>query len=245
MACGAGPGSWSGTIAHGAGVRREDRCARPGSSGRSRPDKLVRGCRAMQRWGRTPAAGYTASAARYPNEPRDHRRARHAHLRRDRPAHQRARPRARRRRRQGGRRRRRSCAATTAASSRPRSPRRSSARTALYLNTAFAGAAADRGRQAREAGAIVFDEEFSDLLEEAGKRRKRFVAWHDGSRRPRRPDARGADRARRPPSSRCRRRRPARRSSSPRARPARRRAPSRKQPDVARTRRSRCCRRSR
>ena len=43
--------------------------------------------------------------------------------------------------------------------------------------------------------AIIYDEEFAELLEEAGKRRKRFVAWHD-SERPGRPHARGADRAR-------------------------------------------------
>ncbi len=27
--------------------------------------------------------------------------------------------------------------------------------------------------------AIIYDEEFAGLLEDAGKRRKRFVAWHD------------------------------------------------------------------
>ena len=27
--------------------------------------------------------------------------------------------------------------------------------------------------------AIVYDEEFAELLEDAGKRRKRFIAWHD------------------------------------------------------------------
>ena len=27
--------------------------------------------------------------------------------------------------------------------------------------------------------ALIFDEEFDELLEDAGQRRKRFVAWHD------------------------------------------------------------------
>ena len=30
---------------------------------------------------------------------------------------------------------------------------------------------------------MIYDEEFADLLAEAGERRKRFVAWHDGARR--------------------------------------------------------------
>ena len=68
---------------------------------------------------------------------------------------------------------------------------------ALYLNTAFAGPQLTEVVKREKPVAIVYDEEFADLLEDAGKRRKRFVAWHD-SDDARRPDARGADRRRRP-----------------------------------------------
>jgi acyl-CoA synthetase (AMP-forming)/AMP-acid ligase II/carbon monoxide dehydrogenase subunit G len=49
----------------------------------------------------------------------------------------------------------------------------------LYLNTAFAGPQLEEVVKREKPKAIVYDEEFSELLEEAGKRRKRFVAWHD------------------------------------------------------------------
>jgi len=48
---------------------------------------------------------------------------------------------------------------------------------ALYLNTAFAGPQLTEVVQREKPAAIVFDQEFSELLEDAGKRRKRFVAW--------------------------------------------------------------------
>jgi acyl-CoA synthetase (AMP-forming)/AMP-acid ligase II/uncharacterized protein YndB with AHSA1/START domain len=50
---------------------------------------------------------------------------------------------------------------------------------ALYLNTAFAGPQLAEVVQREKPKALIFDEEFYGLLEEAGKRRKRFVAWHD------------------------------------------------------------------
>ena len=50
---------------------------------------------------------------------------------------------------------------------------------ALYLNTAFAGPQLTEVVQREKPKALVFDEEFYGLLEEAGHRRKRFVAWHD------------------------------------------------------------------
>jgi acyl-CoA synthetase (AMP-forming)/AMP-acid ligase II/carbon monoxide dehydrogenase subunit G len=49
----------------------------------------------------------------------------------------------------------------------------------LYLNTAFAGPQLEEVVKREKPKAIVYDEEFGELLEEAGKRRKRFVAWHD------------------------------------------------------------------
>ena len=50
---------------------------------------------------------------------------------------------------------------------------------ALYLNTAFAGPQLTEVVQREKPKALIFDEEFYGLLEEAGHRRKRFVAWHD------------------------------------------------------------------
>jgi acyl-CoA synthetase (AMP-forming)/AMP-acid ligase II len=50
---------------------------------------------------------------------------------------------------------------------------------ALYLNTAFAGPQLTEVAQREKPRALIYDEEFEGLLEEAGKRRKRFVAWHD------------------------------------------------------------------
>ena len=50
---------------------------------------------------------------------------------------------------------------------------------ALYLNTAFAGPQLTEVVKREKPVAIVYDEEFTDLLEDAGKRRKRFIAWHD------------------------------------------------------------------
>jgi acyl-CoA synthetase (AMP-forming)/AMP-acid ligase II len=43
--------------------------ARAGVAKPVRPDRLVRGLRVLRAWGKTPAAGYGVSAARYPNEP--------------------------------------------------------------------------------------------------------------------------------------------------------------------------------
>ena len=50
---------------------------------------------------------------------------------------------------------------------------------ALYLNTAFAGPQLTEVVQREKPTAIVYDQEFTELLEEAGKRRKRFIAWVD------------------------------------------------------------------
>ncbi len=69
-----------------------------------RPIGPCRSVVALRRWGPTPAAAYTGSAARYPDRAAIDRRARDADVRRGAPAHERARPRDARR---GDRRRRR------------------------------------------------------------------------------------------------------------------------------------------
>jgi acyl-CoA synthetase (AMP-forming)/AMP-acid ligase II/carbon monoxide dehydrogenase subunit G len=50
---------------------------------------------------------------------------------------------------------------------------------ALYLNTAFAAPQLTEVVGREKPKAIVYDEEFGDLLSEAAHRRKRFIAWHD------------------------------------------------------------------
>jgi acyl-CoA synthetase (AMP-forming)/AMP-acid ligase II len=50
---------------------------------------------------------------------------------------------------------------------------------ALYLNTAFAAPQLTEVVGREKPKAIVYDEEFGDLLSDAAKRRKRFIAWYD------------------------------------------------------------------
>ena len=50
---------------------------------------------------------------------------------------------------------------------------------ALYLNTAFAAPQLTEVVGREKPKAIVYDEEFGDLLSDAAKRRKRFIAWND------------------------------------------------------------------
>ncbi len=50
---------------------------------------------------------------------------------------------------------------------------------ALYLNTAFAGPQLAEVVEREKPAAIVYDEEFGELLAGAGQGRKRVVAWHD------------------------------------------------------------------
>jgi acyl-CoA synthetase (AMP-forming)/AMP-acid ligase II/carbon monoxide dehydrogenase subunit G len=50
---------------------------------------------------------------------------------------------------------------------------------ALYLNTAFAAPQLTEVVGREKPKAIVYDEEFGELLSEAAHRRKRFIAWHD------------------------------------------------------------------
>jgi fatty-acyl-CoA synthase len=51
--------------------------------------------------------------------------------------------------------------------------------TALYLNTAFAGPQLAEVVEREGPVALIYDQEFGALLQEAGRDRPRFVAWHD------------------------------------------------------------------
>jgi fatty-acyl-CoA synthase len=51
--------------------------------------------------------------------------------------------------------------------------------TALYLNTSFAGPQVTDVVRREAPTALIFDEEFAEFTAEAGRRRKRFVAWSE------------------------------------------------------------------
>ena len=147
-----------------------------------RPDKLVKVLTTLARFGRSPAAGTISLAARYPGRDDDRGRARHAHVRRGAPAHQRPGPRPLRRRASRRATAWGSCAATTAASSSRPWPCRSSAATRSTSTPPSPGPQLTEVVKREKPVAIIYDEEFAGLLAEAGKRRKRFVAWHDSER---------------------------------------------------------------
>jgi acyl-CoA synthetase (AMP-forming)/AMP-acid ligase II len=50
----------------------------------------------------------------------------------------------------------------------------------LYLNTAFAGPQLQAVVERERAAAIIYDEEFANIVEPVRAGRKTFVAWHDG-----------------------------------------------------------------
>ena len=149
----------------------------------ARPDKLARTLLAVQRWGPTPAAGYTASAIRYPDEvaiidelgtltfAELHRRTNGlAHALSDAGIGE------------GDgvaimcRNHRGFVEATVACSK--------LGANVLYLNTAFAGPQITDVMAREKPVALVYDDEFTNLVAEGGRRRKRFIAWHEGEDRP-------------------------------------------------------------
>jgi fatty-acyl-CoA synthase len=152
----------------------------------TRPDKLLRIGLAYQRWGPTPALGYTGSAIRYPDETAiidelgtltfrevQERTNALAHAFSD-----------------AGilegdgvaimcRNHRGFIDATVALSK--------LGANALYLNTAFAGPQITDVVDREKPVAIIYDAEFEELVHDAGVRRKRFIGWHDGGEKPKDP----------------------------------------------------------
>jgi acyl-CoA synthetase (AMP-forming)/AMP-acid ligase II/uncharacterized membrane protein len=143
-----------------------------------RPDRLVRFVQTLMRWGRSPAAGAIALADRFPNETMIvdelgaltfsdvHRRSNAlAHSLSDLGVLE------------GDgvgimcRNHRGFIESTFAVSKLGAS--------SLYLNTAFAGPQLTEVVEREGPKAIIYDEEFAGLLAEAGRGRKRVVAWHD------------------------------------------------------------------
>jgi acyl-CoA synthetase (AMP-forming)/AMP-acid ligase II/ribosome-associated toxin RatA of RatAB toxin-antitoxin module len=143
-----------------------------------RPDRTIRALIAMQRWGLTPAAGYEAGAAQYPNDVAivdelGSLTFKEVNERTNRLASSLA---------DAGigeghgvgvmcRNHRGFIEATVALSK--------LGATSLFLNTQFAGPQLTEVAKREKPTAIIYDEEFAELLEDAAKRRKRFVAWHD------------------------------------------------------------------
>ncbi len=148
-----------------------------------RPDRLWEFLRTLQRWGRTPASGAISLAASYPDDPMivdelgtlsfsevNVRTNALAHSLSDEGVVE------------GDsvgimcRNHRGFVEATVAVSK--------LGADAVYLNTAFAGPQLTEVTKREKPRALIYDEEFGGLLEEAGARRKRFVAWHDSERCP-------------------------------------------------------------
>ncbi len=49
----------------------------------------------------------------------------------------------------------------------------------LFLNTAFSGPQLTDVAKREEPKALIYDQEFEELIHDASRRRKRFIAWHD------------------------------------------------------------------
>src|SRR3954469_19556443 len=143
-----------------------------------RPDRVARTAWAFLRWGPTPAAGYAANAARFPDDTavidelgtltfkEVHERSNalaHA-LRSDGVA-------------EGDgvgimcRNHRGFVDAYVACSK--------LGANALFLNTAFSAPQLADVAEREQPTALIYDHEFADLIKDAGRRRKRYVAWHD------------------------------------------------------------------
>jgi fatty-acyl-CoA synthase len=162
----------------GQGVHTVKTLAEAGLIKPERPDKTVRALLQIQRWGYTPAAGYAANASRYANDDAiidelGHLTFAEVHDRTNRLANAWS---------DAGlvegdsigvmcRNHRYFIDAVVAASK--------MGVNCLLLNTAFAGPQLAEVVQREKPVALVYDEEFTELLEDAGKRRKRYIGWYD------------------------------------------------------------------
>lgn len=143
-----------------------------------RPDKALRSLVALRRWGPTPAAAYTGAAIRYPDSPAivdDRGTLTFAEV------HGRTNALARGLRQAGisegdavaimCRNHRGFIEATVACSKLGAG--------ALYLNTAFAGPQIADVLEREGPVAVIYDEEFSELVAEGASERLRFIAWSE------------------------------------------------------------------
>jgi acyl-CoA synthetase (AMP-forming)/AMP-acid ligase II len=152
--------------------------ARAGVVKPTRPDVIVKALKALRGFGPTPAAGYTVSALRFPDETAiidDLGTLSYAEV------HRRSNALAHELRAAGVRqgdgvaimcRNHRGFIDTTVALSKLGA-------NSLYLNTAFAGPQITEVAEREQPAAIVYDAEFENLVRDAGRGRGRFIAWHD------------------------------------------------------------------
>jgi fatty-acyl-CoA synthase len=147
-----------------------------------RPDRAVRSIVALRRWGPTPAAAYTGSAARYPDRAAivDERGTLTFE-----EVHRRTNALASELEREGIRegdgvaimcRNHRGFVEATVACSKLGA-------NALYLNTAFAGPQITDVMRREDPAGLIYDQEFAGLVHDGGEGRKRFVAWSDPGER--------------------------------------------------------------
>jgi acyl-CoA synthetase (AMP-forming)/AMP-acid ligase II len=144
----------------------------------TRPDRVLRTAMALVRWGPTPAAGYAISAARYPDEVAvidelGTLTFREVHERTNALAHALA---------DDGinegdnvglmcRNHRGFIDAVVACSK--------LGCHVLFLNTAFSGPQLADVAEREKPKALIYDEEFTEVLADAARRRKRYIAWHE------------------------------------------------------------------
>jgi fatty-acyl-CoA synthase len=144
----------------------------------TRPDRAVRSAAALRRWGPTPAAAYAGSAIRYPDRAAlvdDRGTLTFAEVQRRTNALAAELAEAGIGEHDGVaimcRNHRGFVDATVACSKLGAS--------ALYLNTAFAAPQLADVLARERPAAVIYDEEFADLVREGAEGRKRFVAWHE------------------------------------------------------------------
>jgi acyl-CoA synthetase (AMP-forming)/AMP-acid ligase II len=143
-----------------------------------RPDRIARVAWNFMRWGPTPAAGYAANAARFPDETAIIDELGTLTFRQE---HERTNALAHALRADGigpgdgvgimCRNHRGFVDAYVALSK--------LGANALFLNTAFSGPQLADVAEREEPKALIYDHEFADLIKDAGKRRKRYIGWHD------------------------------------------------------------------
>src|SRR5437763_2251865 len=143
-----------------------------------RPDKALRSLAALHRWGATPAAAYAGSAIRYPDQPAlvdDRGTLTFGEVQRRTNALARALGEQGISEQDGVaimcRNHRGFIEATVACSKLGAS--------ALYLNTAFAGPQIADVLTREDPVAVIYDGEFAQLGKQAGRRRKRLIAWSE------------------------------------------------------------------
>jgi acyl-CoA synthetase (AMP-forming)/AMP-acid ligase II len=143
-----------------------------------RPDRLFNAAVALIRWGATPAAGYKAAASRYPDDlglidESGTLTFRELHERSNALAHALARD---------------GVKAGDGVAIMCRNHRgwvdayvavNKLGANAMFMNTSFSGPQLADVAEREDPVAIIFDEEFSAVLEGAAEGRKRYVAWHE------------------------------------------------------------------